>query len=247
MRDISLIIPYYDNPQMLEHQFGLWRSLAADIQAALSVVVVDDGSPRWPLSTQHHRYPAWSFVDMYRIKVDVRWNWIAARNLGAKQARSDWLFMTDIDHFVPETTWISLLTRKLDERSAYRFARRDAVSLLPLQTVPAPKIHPNTWLMHRDLFNRAGGYDERFSGYYGSDGEFRDRIRDTSNAIGGAGPVLLEDVHVVRVGRSVVTDASTTTYTRKDPRLDVGQIARIRSERGDKRPLNLTFPWERVL
>ena len=72
------------------------------------------------------------------------------------EATTEWALMTDIDHLLPEETLRSLLTRDLDPREVYRLARVDAPDLTPY------KIHPNTWLMTRAMYDSIGGYDERF-------------------------------------------------------------------------------------
>jgi hypothetical protein len=56
-----------------------------------------------------------------------------------------------------------------------------------------------------------GGYDERLAGYYGTDGDFRDRVRINAKDI-----VMLKDI-LIRVPRTHIPDASTTTYLRKQP------------------------------
>lgn len=242
MRPLTLVLPYYENPGMLEFQLRHWNSLPAEVQSHLLVTVVDDGSRKHPAHEVLNRIksPAWVEVRLYRIKVDVRWNWIACRNLAMHYARTDWRLMTDMDHVVPETTLRKIMETSYGEDCAYRFARSDLVSLEPWRTKPNPKLHPNTWLMTGELFDRIGGYDERFSGHYGSDGEFRDRVAAKARRI-----IELPE-HVVRVPREVIPDASTTNYTRKDPVLDRGHVARIREARGKAPPLRLTFPWERV-
>lgn len=233
-RAITLIFPYYDNPQMLERQFTHLEGLPADVKGAVNLIVVDDGSPRHPLGVWRHFCEGLASLRVFRITVDVRWNWIAARNLAADQARTDWLLMTDIDHMVPEATFRRIQERKLDELAAYRFSRVDAPALTPY------KPHPNSWLMTKKLFDHAGGYDERFSGFYGSDGEFRDRVTAAARKV-----EILPEV-LIRVPREVVPDASTTTYDRKQP-MDATGVAVARAKiRADPTPHRLTFPWEEV-
>ncbi len=65
-------------------------------------------------------------------------------------------------------------------------SRVDAPNLTPY------KPHPNTWLLTTDLFYRIGGYDERFSGFYGTDGEFRNRVQRTADEIGVKRRALLK-------------------------------------------------------
>lgn len=233
MRDLTLILPYYRNPSMLQRQQRQWRAFPEDLKSHLHVIVVDDGSPKQRAAQVVEPTGIASFR-LFRTLVDVRWNWLFCRNLGVDQATTDWVLMTDIDHLVPEDTLRRILDGPLEPKHVYRFSRVDAPNLTEY------KPHPNTWLMTRAMFDRIGGYDERFSGFYGTDGEFRDRVEETASAV-----VMLPNV-MIRVPRDVVPDASTTTYGRKEPQ-DRNNVARIRHDRAqipNWRPLRLTFPWE---
>lgn len=234
MRDLTLVLPYYRNPEMLRAQQAHWRTLPDDLRDRLHVIVVDDGSPKYA-AKGYLESSAIASLRLYRILVDVRWNWLACRNLGMAEAPTEWVLMTDIDHLLPADTLRRVTEGPLDPRVVYRFSRVDAPHLTPY------KPHPNTWLMTRAMFDRIGGYDERFSGYYGTDGEFRDRV--AANAV----IVMLDEV-MIRVPRDVVPDASTTTYGRKEPQ-DAVNVKRIREQRAITprwKPLRGTFPWERI-
>lgn len=235
-RCLTVVMSYYDNPSMLQRQLRWMSNYHANVRHRLDYIVVDDGSPRWPA---HDDEVDGSRVNLriYRIEVDVRWNQDAARNLGVHHAQTDWLLLTDIDHLIPEATIQFVMTEKLDGRVAYKFARLSEPKYEPYKT------HPNSWLMSRALWDQTGGYDERLAGHYGTDGDFRDRVH--------ACAARVEQLHVpiVRVPREVTPDASTTTLTRKDP-ADAAALRAVKAARdGHKnwRPLNLTFPWRRVL
>lgn len=259
MRPLTLILPFYRNAGMLREQQAAWRALPRDIRKRLHVIVVDDGSPkrlRALPSVESDRGAVASFR-LYRLLEDVRWNWIACRNLGVAEASAtDWVLMTDIDHVVPEATWRALMTGELAERSVHRFSRVDAPHPLPWSCAPcacgsptcvgltAYRPHPNSWFMTRGMFDKVGGYDERLSGCYGTDGEFRDRVHATAESV-----VVRADV-LVRYPREVIPDASTTVFTRKGDKANDDDLRRRRDERtklGDWRPLRGTFRWERVI
>jgi hypothetical protein len=94
--------------------------------------------------------------------------------------------------------------------------------------------------MTKEMFDRIGGYDERFAGYYGSDGEFRDRVRKHAGE-----PVMLEQ-YLLRVPREIVPDASTTVYGRKEQQDREGVERARRLIAKDPVPKRLTIEWERV-
>lgn len=240
-RAFTLIVPYYDNAEMFREQQRLWRALPEDIRGALHVIVVDDASPTAPAAREVDPMtrPALASFQLFRTKVDVRWNWIFCRNLGGERTKTEWLLMTDMDHVIPSATWRRLMRDKLDPLCVYRLSRVVA----PDCTERDP--HPNTWIMTRHMFlQRIGGYDERFSGTYGSDGQFHRRVEEWAREIH-----LLPEVAIVYPD-TVIADCSTTRYTRKEPsdREKKDEIKReIKSMGSGYTPRRLTFPWEQVL
>lgn len=200
MNRISLVLPYYDNPGMLAAQCAALQALPIMVKQYLELVVVDDGSPRWPA----HSYKIGMPMQVFRIEEDIRWNQDAARNLGALYATGDWLLLTDMDHMVAPRSWEHLIEHEWEVDRVMTFGRVSA----PNMTAYHP--HPNSWLMRREMFERIGGYDERLAGYYGTDGDFKRRVLQY------AGQPISTGTDLVRFGREVQPDASTTTYARKE-------------------------------
>lgn len=243
MIPLTFICAFYQNPGMLREQQTIWRAYPDDLKAVFHAIVTDDCSPTSPAKPVIESTGIASF-QAYRTLKDVRWNWLFCRNLGVSKASTEWVLLTDIDHVLPAETLRSIVTEELDRDAVYRFSRVDAPHVWPYAlTECAPyKGHPNTWMMTRQMFAAIGGYDERFSGFYGSDGEFRDRVHSTAKRV-----VIRTDV-LVRYPREILPDASTVTYGRKEPQ-DGENVPRIRAERAlipNWRPLNVTFPYERV-
>lgn len=231
MREITLILPYYDNPGMLLRQIGLMHQIPELARDRARLIVVDDGSPRWPAQLHHCVIP----FELYRIEVDVRWNQDAARNIAVHHSITEWLLLTDMDHWIPERTWKKILYGNIVPECVYRFSR---VSEPEMKWY---KPHPNSWLMTRDMWERIGGYDERFAGYYGTDADFRNRVR-------AAAEVVMLDEIIVRVPREVTPDASTTTYVRKAPEDNPGldRVKLARDKIPNWKPLRLQCPYHRV-
>jgi hypothetical protein len=205
----------------------------------MEVIVVDDASPRKPAKgavvSGDLPYP----FRLYRIEKDVRWNWIAARNIGAYEASPSWLFMTDMDHALTsdnaQAIVYLIMAGKLDRGTYYTFSRRDAPKLTPY------KNHPNTYLIHRDLYWKNGGYDEEFSGFYGTDGYYRKMLNRVAHS------AHLEDLFVVRYPREVIADASTTEYERKTAH-DKQKKGLMAHKLKNKLPQKtLTFKYERIM
>jgi glycosyl transferase family 2 len=234
-RDFTLILPYYLNPGQLARQYAGLAALPAEVKKHIALIVVDDGSPETPATLPAEPLGLKS-VDLYRVDVDVRWNWLTCRNIGVHHARTEWVLLTDIDLELPEVTARRIIEQKLRPENVYRFGRLTAPEMTPY------KPHPNSWLMTRERFDTIGGYDERFSGYYGTDGEFRDRVRANCSKI-----IVLEEYPLIRVPREFVPDASTTTYGRKEKQDHEGVTrirAQIANEGGPTR--RLSFPYHHV-
>lgn len=233
MTPTTLVMAYYENPDMLREQYRVLAALPDKLRDLLHVVIVDDGSPRSPAFVEDLRGIG---LQLYRMKKDVRWNQDACRNIGVRHAETGWVLLTDIDHIVPEKTWDTVLSRDWDPQLAYYFARVSAPDLQPY------KVHPNTWYMTRQKFDEIGGYDERFAGYYGTDSDFRDRLLKAVVKT----PMIKENI--IRVPRTQIADASTTTYLRKQPE-DREAIHRIKEERAqieDWKTLRYRFEYGRV-
>lgn len=260
MRDLTIIMPHFQNLGMLHEQQQVWADYPADLRARLHVVVVDDCSPKGARPG-----PKAVTVDglgsfrIYRLVTKARWNWPACRNLGASVATTDWLLLTDIDHVVPAETLAALLEGDLQAGSVYRFSRVDAPHPwpYPLSACAPYKMHNDTWLLERRLFfsplqwahhryvRGVGGYDERLSGCYGTSGEFRDRVMAT------AALHILRTEPVIRYPREIIPDASThpSVYTRKndpvnDEDLRMRKVARAKLDAWQ--PLRGLIPYEDV-
>ncbi len=225
----EMIVPFYNNHKFLDTQFEKWSRWSRDVRQYVQAIVVDDGSPvpaQLPGSWASLPFP----VRLFRIGVDVPWNWIAARNIGAHHAENGWLLLTDMDHVVPEATAHALIHGKHNPNLIYTFSRREHTG----EVIPP---HSASFFMTRETFWRIGGYDEALSGHYGSDGEYRRRAAKTA-------PFQVLTDELVRY--EFVEDSCTTRYQRKLP-ADTLAVKRIVSSRpNDWTPKTLTFPYAEV-
>lgn len=241
---ISLVMPYYRNPGMLALQFAEWQRWSAKAKAQIEVVIVDDGSPEPAAAVS--RPDGLPDLRIYRVLEDRPWHQHAARNLGAQQAASPWLLLTDMDHVLRAEAADALLRRigKLDPGTAYFLRRVEAdTGELTTNAHGREKPHPNSFVMTRDLYWRVGGYDEDFCGVYGTDGLFKTRLFATAQR------GFLKHVSLVRYWRDLVADASTNA-PRKEGREPGAReaVAVAKAARGEAdRVVTLNFPWERVL
>lgn len=227
MRDITYICAFFENQGMLIEQQKIWASFTPDLRKHLHTIVTDDLSPHSPAREVFQSADIAS-QRLYLALVHRRWDWLFCRNLGAKYATTDWVLLTDIDHALTQPTLQQLVTMDLDPENVYRLRRVDAPRPMPYRVSDCTpyKDHPNTWLMTKAMFwEKVGGYDEAFSGYYGSDSEFRERVQRAARAV----VMLPESMPMVRYPREIIPDASTTTYQRKEKQ-DGKNVPRIKAE-----------------
>lgn len=226
---ITFVMPYYENRAFFGQQLTGWAHYPAPLSAWLRVIVVDDGSPRRPAVDVARRFLPLPFpLRVFRIEVDLRWNWLGARNLGAFHAVDGWMLLTDMDHVVPAETFGALVygAAGLDPDGVYAFARREHTGAM---VTP----HSASFLMTRATFWRIGGYDEALAGYYGTDGVYRREV------IKHAAIRVLANVELVRY--EYVGDSSTDTYLRKQP-MDAAVRRIVQARPRDWRPRVLSFP-----
>jgi len=230
-RMITLVMAYYENGGMLYRHFKEWQTYP---DKDFKVILVDDGSQKDP-AINHIKKTNFP-LELYRIQIDIPWNQNGARNLGMTHANG-WCLLTDMDHLLSKDQFIKLYKLKLYKFVHYVPGRKKANGTWY-------KKHPNSYILHRDLYWRAGGYDESFCGYYGTDATFRRQLMSSGRRI-----ELAEKFYLTLYGREVIPDASTTKYGRKGTKYHTSSNPELK-ERKRKRlppipPLN--FPWERLI
>lgn len=223
---LTLVMPFYENPAFLRQHLAWWGTYPAHLREQLTAIIVDDGSPSSParvvLEESAHPFQ----IRLFRIELDVRWNWIAARNIGMHHAPDGWCLLTDMDHVVPESTAAAVVYGQHDLGTIYGFSRIE-------HTGEALQPHPNSWLMTKAMFWQVGGYDEILSGYYGTDGDWRRRCA-------AAAPMAILTDRLIR--HEYQADSSTTRYLRKQPQ--DAAVGRLVARRGRNwRPIVLSFPF----
>ena len=230
---ITLIYAYFENGQMLDKHLDEWNLYSN--KENFSAIIVDDCSKRDP-AIDHLKNIDFPFpIQLYRINTDIPWNQNGARNLAMTHAQG-WCLMTDMDHLLSAENAQRLTKTALDPSKAYRPTRTRAVDGLPY------KSHPNSYILTQDLYWKAGGYDEAFCGYYGSDSTFRSHLLKIAERVDLEIPLIL-------FGREVIADASTIDYGRKGSEYHVSKNLEIKKRKKQKPepipPLN--FEWERLI
>lgn len=154
---VTIVLPFYNSHEFLKTHFETWWDYTEAVRQHLSAVIVDDGSPMPAALPTERPFP----IRLFRIELDIPWNWLAARNIGAHHASDGWLLLTDMDHVLPESTAHGLINGRHDPNVVYAFSRREHTGLA---------IHPHSasFFMTKKMFWNIGGYDERLAGVYGT-------------------------------------------------------------------------------
>jgi glycosyltransferase involved in cell wall biosynthesis len=245
MEKITFTYPYYENPGMLKFQLKHWEKYDQEIRDNSEFIIVDDGSPLKPAFAILRDISKNIKLHLYRVKTDIPWGQSAARNIGVYAAASNWVFMADMDHILDAKNAAKLFnivqSGKLDSDIFYKFKRVSAPKMTSY------KEHANTYIMHKNLYLKAKGYDEEFIGHYkpSHDGMFKRRLIDIGGECGMLG------ITIIRYGREVISDASTVQFERKtyDSNAEVEFLKKRHRQKIDNKikPLILASPYKRLI
>lgn len=242
MNEITLIIPYYRAPLMLSQHLQVIKNYPEQLR----VVLVDDCSPE-PAEEVIDGWKSPNF-SLYRIDTDLAWNREGARNLGATVAETDWIIQIDTDHLLQHNSAALLLSYPIERYVWYRFPRYrvgKADETRKKDTIPEDqeygeiKPHIDSYLCTKDMYWKAGGYNEDFVGFLGGGGQFLKMMK----LIAGEPELLPNDIYLEVYTRHVIPDASVSDLSR-----DKMAFKKKRKEIGLVRAKNpLRFKWHKVM
>jgi hypothetical protein len=172
---LSLIVAVLESYEVVRRQLlHLERILTPDCE----LILVDDGSVP-SLEATCASVPRTFRFTLHRTGDRRPWTQPRARNIGADLARATKLLFFDIDHIVTPEIIAQCLTYTGDK---LHWVRRPGILDAEGKVVTdkdtlrghgltdqAEGVHPNSFLIRKALFQRLGGYDERFCGRYGGD------------------------------------------------------------------------------
>ena len=162
---LSVIVHVYNNQKALDDQCSQWNEW--DLGDEVELIFIDDCSAI-PLDVSQLPLQARCF----RVLDDIAWNMPGAKNLGALQAKGEWLFFYDADQFLDAKGLKKLVEqlKVLPSNTLYRFNRFQLSDSSPLP------VHQNCQVLKKIEYVEVGGYDEDFCGAYGHDDSYFERI-----------------------------------------------------------------------
>lgn len=180
---ISIIIAILNSHKVVVRQIRHFKKM--NLPREVEIIFVDDGSDP-PLYYQD--------CGLGNFKVlftnDKRpWTQGLARNIGAKEAKGEYLFFTDIDHIITKEAIEEVLNFSGDRMTFYRYfgtldrygnivKDRDSMLQFGLSRSFARKVtedgslfcgmHANTYAVKKTVFDEIGGYNPQFctQGYH---------------------------------------------------------------------------------
>lgn len=237
---ITVIIPYYESPLMLQKQLDT----VAKYPDQYEIIIVDDCSKQFPAEKVISKK---NKVKLYRIDTDIPWNREGARNLGATVAANNTIIQIDTDHVLPGHCAENLLHIFLDAKCWYRFPRfrvgaaddtRKKDTIPDSQEYGPIKPHIDSYLCTKKLYWKVGGYNEDYSGCLGGGGPFLKRMGE----IAGAPRLLPDDIYLEVYTKHVINDASVRDLSR-----DKTEFRRRKQLYGTQKGKNpLRFNWHQI-
>lgn len=231
---LTITVSYYKNPETLKHHLDLWNTYPKDIE----IIVVDDGSPvglRAEEVIEKHGIPTCSF-QLFRVLVDLPWNYPEARNIGVHHAQSKWVVWIDIDHLFSTKTINDLLKYEFQANHVYSFPRIQQHSQTKWES------HQETRLMETSEYIKEGGFDESLSGHYSfTDASFIRKIQaERTNTLI---PFTLECI----TGGGLPD--CKCTLPRKEKRDEAArfQIQEWKKRIGMTEPEIMKLPWKKII
>jgi hypothetical protein len=241
---LTFVMAVYGQPMMLEKWWETVRSYDDEVLDCLHLVVVDDHGD--PPAVIPDDVQAMLDCRLYRVRDDIPWNQMGARNLGMQECPTDWALMLDPDMVVePEVAKrLIKLVPKMPPHGVSKLLLRYANDVFDASS-------PNVYLIRKDDFARVRGYDED---YRGNKGWSDVQLLHTLEAF-GLKFVKAKEIWVRYYGAKEIKDATVTSLNRsvainreihirkvKHGRR-VGWIEWVRKHKGK----NIRFEWERVL
>lgn len=230
---LTLGTTYYENPEHLE------KFIEYHLPFVNELIVVDDGSKIFKAVDVIDPH---SKIKLYRVKKDLGFNSHGCRNLIMKEASFDWVALLDADRlFLDEgKELLKIKTDHLDPLTHYKFIVHGIIE--------GEQVHQgvNDYLINKELFFKAGGYDEELVGIRTGDRDFFCQLAhfgrvQTSPAqlkhtrISSA--YLEEEHHKARI--------NGVNFSKPVPE-SVRRIIESRKIKPDPNKPILTFEWERV-
>ena len=217
---------YYNNPDYLK------RFVKRTLPYVDEMIVVDDGSS---LPITDYLSPN-KKLRLFRVLKDYGFNSHGCRNLIMKQATNDWVILMDVDRefIYIEDAFSTIYHTKLRKDIRYRFMAHSNIK----------ETHGsvNDYMIHKEHFFKAGGYDEEIIGQRWGDREFFKQLLH----FGYEKYLYGVDIMLTRKPSSSVGGLARSKHDKKIHNNHVNLIKKRIKKPEPNKPI-LTFEWEEII
>lgn len=242
MKSLTIAMPYYEAPTMLEEHLRWWVDYDP---GEVSIVLVDDGSEISPAKSvlEWNGIPEGLDLSLYWIELNLPWNHGGARNLAMNKVATEWVILTDIDHVAFPWSVRDLMKWPLDPGVVYQPPRYDKVDGAPQRFTR----HSDSYIITPDMFWAVGGYDEQFTGYWNGPFEpFRKALKRTTELKEVDAGILLRHNNSEKI-----PDANVTEWGRKGTEFDINSNKALKKKQRvamtKYKPSVLQFAWHQEI
>jgi hypothetical protein len=170
---ITVCLGYYNqNKSMVLKHINSWKKYPKSIRDLFKFYIIDDGSKINCKDLLKDIDMNDISIHIYKIKKDIFWNIPGVINLGAKQCKTPYYIILDMDTLISTKMacqLINLAKHNIDKNIAFKFNRK----VVDNPNHPKNhKIHPCICLIRIKDFWEIGGFDEDLVGNYGSNDRF---------------------------------------------------------------------------
>lgn len=182
---ITINLSYYNQKKevLLKH-INYWNSFDKYTKRKYSFFIIDDCSKIPINELLKDTYFKNLDISFYRVQEDLKYNIGGVRNLGAKECKTPWYVILDMDTLISPKMAKELVDLALNNKNknfAFKFNRK---VINNENHIKHNKIHPAVCLIEKEIYWKIGGCDEDFVGNYGStDPHFWWRSKDIIEVI----------------------------------------------------------------
>lgn len=226
---ITLGTTYYNNPELLLNLINTNMGFVDEI------IVVDDGSK--PEKTITNFVSPNKVLKLFRVKKDYGFNSHGCRNLIMSKAKNDWVALIDIDRtfIYPDQAYNTMYGTNLKNNVRYRF-------ITHVKPNYKPHISVNDFLINKELFFKAGGYDEELIGHRTGDRQFFKQLLHfgTEKTMHGV------DILMMRNASSFLKNDALSPFDKKRLPKNLEKLLKDRIKTPASNKKILTFEWEQI-
>ena len=180
--DVTVIMTWYGQTHHLLRQLDFYTRMVKKYDFRPTVIIINDANEP---EREFFRHCIKSYKPLFNLKgIDVwpdnGFNSHTCRNLGAKLAKTDWLFFLDADTFESDEGYYHLRFEKELDYEMFYLPKADmqlpenmeGYELVDPKGLLKQYAHPNCWVMTKECFWSTGGYDIEYCGVRQGDAEF---------------------------------------------------------------------------